>query len=82
MTQIPVAQVEMESLSKLKQRLAPADRNADVINEAQTEARSSVAEPNDDPEKPSQQLEVAGIAKLEAAQAVWGKTGKYFLYLG
>jgi hypothetical protein len=74
----------MDSLSKLKQRFGssePAD-NADTINEAQADVMSSVADPSEEPQKPSEQLEVAGIAKLEAAQAVWGRTGKYFLYVG
>ncbi|OKL57386.1 hypothetical protein UA08_07410 [Talaromyces atroroseus] len=70
----------MDSLSKFKQRFgssAPAE-NADTINEAQGDVMLSVAEP----QKPSEKLEVAGIARFEAAQAVWGRTGKYFLYLG
>lgn len=74
----------MNSLSKLKQRFgsSPTTDTADTILEAQEDGASPAAEPAGEPEKPSHQLEVGGIAKLEAAQAVWGQTGRYFLYFG
>lgn len=74
----------MEPLSKLKQQLrrSPTANNGDTIHEVDPDAPPYLAEPNEDPEKPAQSFEVGGIAKLEAAQAVWGRTGKYILYFG
>lgn len=74
----------MDSLSKLKQqfRRSPTANNGDTIHEVEPDVPSNLTVPNEDPEKPAQSFEVAGIAKLEAAQAVWGRTGKYFLYFG
>lgn len=74
----------MESLSKLKQqfRRLPAANNGDTIREIEPDVSSILAGPNGSPEKPAQSYEVGGIAKLDAAQAVWGRTGKYFLYFG
>ncbi|KUL85345.1 hypothetical protein ZTR_07043 [Talaromyces verruculosus] len=72
----------MESLSKFKQqfRRSPAANNGDTIQDP--DMSSNLAEPNGDPEKPAKSYEVGGIAKLEAAHAVWGRNGKYFLYFG
>jgi hypothetical protein len=74
----------MESLSKLKQhfRLSPTANNGNTIHEAEPDVSPNLAEPNGDLEKPPQNFGVGGIAKLEAAQAVWGRTGKCFLYFG
>lgn len=74
----------MESLSKFKQqfRRSPTTNNGDTIQKLELDLSSNLAEPNGDPEKPAKSYEVGGIAKLEAAQAVWGRTGKYFLYFG
>lgn len=75
----------MESLSKLKQQLRrspAATNNGDTINEVEPDMSFNLAELDTDPEKPAQGFEVGGIAKIEAAKAVWGRTGKYFLYFG
>ena len=74
----------METFSKLKQqfRRSPAANNGDTIHEVEPDTPANLAEVNEDPEKHTQSFEVGGIAKLEAAQAVWGQTGKYFLYFG
>lgn len=74
----------MEYLSKFKQqfRRSPAANNGGTIHEVEPDMLSNRAELNGDSEKPAQSYEVGGIAKLEAAQALWGRTGKYFLYFG
>lgn len=74
----------MDSLSRFKDRfrsLRPDD-GVDYIHGTQPNEISTSVDPSEVPEKPEYQLEVAGIAKLEAAQAVWGRTGRYFLYFG
>jgi hypothetical protein len=73
----------MESLSKLEQqfRRLPAANNGDTIREVEPDVSSILAEPDGNPEKPAQSYEVGGIAKLEAAKAVWGRTGKYIFFI-
>ncbi|QKX60392.1 uncharacterized protein TRUGW13939_07537 [Talaromyces rugulosus] len=70
------------ALTKIKQHLRPSGTGNDdgnTIHEFPLEEQKTA---DGDLKKPTPEPEAAGVAKIQAAQAVWGRTGKSFLYLG
>jgi hypothetical protein len=70
------------ALTKIKQHLRPSGTGNDDGNAIQDFPLEEQQTADDDLKKPTPEPEAAGVAKIQAAQAVWGRTGKSFLYLG
>lgn len=70
------------ALTKIKEHLRASGSGNDNENTIQEFSLEEHQNTEDDLKKPTAEPEAAGVAKLQAAQAVWGRTGKYFLYLG
>lgn len=70
------------TLTKIKQHFRPSGRGDDDASAIQDFPLEEQQTADDDLKKPTAESDAAGVAKIQAAQAVWGRTGKYFLYLG
>jgi hypothetical protein len=71
-----------EALTKIKEHFRSSGSGADNDNTIQDVPLEEQQTTDDDLKKATAEPEAAGVAKLQAAQAIWGRTGKYFLYLG
>lgn len=70
------------ALTKIKHHLRPSGSGNDDANTIQDFPLEEQQTADDNLKKPTAESEAAGVAKIQAAQAVWGRTGKCFLYLG
>lgn len=71
------------AVTKIKEHFRPSGNDSDdpkttIHNLPLEEQRTT----DDDLNKPTAESDAGGAAKIQAAQAIWGRTGKYFLYFG